>query len=149
MEKTIYFDMDGTLADFYNEPNWLADLTAQRTAPYDNAKPLIEPEDFLTMVNILKDKGYTIGIISWLSRVSTADYKEKVRQSKRNWLNKHFGDVFDEIHLVQYGTPKHRVAKTMPSILVDDNEGINKGWTKKGGLAIHANDIHRILELIP
>lgn len=149
MEKTVYFDMDGTLADFYNQPNWLADLTAQKTDPYDNAEPLITAEQMNTIVNTLKAQGYTIGIISWLSRLSTPQYKEQVRQAKRNWLMTHFGNIFDEIHLVQYGTPKHRVAKSMPCILVDDNEGVNKGWTKKGGLAIHANDIHRLLELIP
>ena len=148
MEKAIYFDMDGTLADFYNQPNWLTDLVAQKTSPYDNAEPLITKEQLETIVQTLKDKGYVIGIISWLSKVSTNEYKEKVRQAKRNWLNKHFGQLFDEVHLVAYGTPKHKVAKLMPSILVDDNENINKAWVKHGGRAIHANDIMKILEII-
>lgn len=148
MEKAIYFDMDGTLADFYNEPGWLADLLLQKTNPYDNAKPLISKEDFLIIVNTLKEQGYVVGVISWLGKVATEEYKERTRQAKRNWLSKHFGEVFDIIHLVQYGTPKHRVAKIMPSILVDDNHGVNKAWTKHGGLAIDAKDITNILQIV-
>ena len=148
MEKAIYFDMDGTLADFYNQPNWLADLVAQKTDPYDNAEPLITKEQLETIVRTLKDRGYVVGIISWLSKISTHEYKEKVRQAKRNWLNKHFGQLFDEIHLVAYGTPKHRVAQVMPSILVDDNQEINEVWARHGGLAIDAKDITNILQIV-
>lgn len=148
MEKAIYFDMDGTLADFYNQPNWLTDLVLQKTDPYDNALPLISREDFLKIVNSLKEQGYLIGVISWLGKLSTEEYKEKVRQAKRNWLSKHFGDVFDVIHLVQYGTPKHRVAQITPSILVDDNPSVNKAWIKNGGLAIDAKEINNLLQIV-
>ena len=36
----------------------------------------------------------------------------------------------------------------MPSILVDDNENINKAWVKHGGLAIDAKDITKILQIV-
>lgn len=37
---TIFFDMDGTLADFYGVENWLEYLNAEDTLPYEVAKPL-------------------------------------------------------------------------------------------------------------
>ena len=32
MQKAIYFDMDGTIADFYGVPNWLEYLIAGDSA---------------------------------------------------------------------------------------------------------------------
>lgn len=148
MKKAIYFDMDGTLADFYNEPNWLADLVAQKTDPYVNAKPLIGREELTNIIETLRARGYVIGVISWLSKLSTKEYKTQVRRAKQAWLYEHFGNIFSELHFVGYGTPKHRVAKLMPSILVDDNQGINKAWAKHGGLAIDAKDITKILQIV-
>ena len=41
MNKAIYFDMDGTIADLYGVSGWLADLEAENVRPYAEAKPLI------------------------------------------------------------------------------------------------------------
>ena len=38
--KSITFDMDGTLADFYGVENWVDYLNNEDTTPYKNAKPL-------------------------------------------------------------------------------------------------------------
>ena len=32
-EKAIWFDMDGTIADLYGDPDWLAKLRAYNPAP--------------------------------------------------------------------------------------------------------------------
>ena len=37
---TIYFDMDGTLANFYGVENWLDYLENEDTTPYAIARPL-------------------------------------------------------------------------------------------------------------
>jgi len=52
--KAIYFDMDGTIADFYSVENWLEDLRMENVAPYILAKPMLAtspPEFSLTMKN--------------------------------------------------------------------------------------------------
>lgn len=39
MTKAIYFDMDGTIANFYSVPNWLDYLIASDPTPYEVARP--------------------------------------------------------------------------------------------------------------
>ena len=109
---TIYFDMDGTIADLYGNENWLDDLINKRTTPYKNAKPLINMNSLARVLNRLQKQGYKIGIISWLSKNSNLDYDKKVTETKIAWLNKHLKSVqWNEIHIVKYGTPKEKFSK--------------------------------------
>ena len=139
MAKTIYFDMDGTIVDLYGQEDWLEKLRAEDISPYVNAKPLINMEELQKVVNQLKQKGYKIGVITWLSKDGTKDYNMKTSLTKIEWLKKHFALATDN-HFVKYGTPKHEIAKGMYDILIDDNDEILKGWkeNKKKGKAIDA-----------
>ena len=129
MEKAIYFDMDGTIADLYGQRNWLKNLRAEKVAPYEKARPMLDMQALKSALNSLRAKGYTIGIITWLSKDSTEEYKRAVRCAKMDWLDKHFGlGYFDKIHMVQYGTPKHKVATIKNAILFDDNEEVRQAW---------------------
>jgi hypothetical protein len=40
-------------------------------------------------LNALQRAGYKVGIISWLSKSGTVEYKEVVTVAKRQWLAKH------------------------------------------------------------
>ena len=42
MKKMICFDMDGTIADLYNVPNWLPKLRAEDASPYEDAAPIYD-----------------------------------------------------------------------------------------------------------
>jgi hypothetical protein len=107
MKKTINFDMDGTLADFYAQMGWLEDLKAYKTKPYRNAKPMVNMRALSHKLNRLQKLGYEINIISWLSKCSNSEYDLKVEKTKRNWLNKHLSSVkFNNIYILKYGTPK-------------------------------------------
>ena len=44
--STLYFDMDGTLANFYGVENWLDYLQKGDVYPYENAKTLIHFSTF-------------------------------------------------------------------------------------------------------
>ena len=143
MTTTIFFDMDGTIADLYGVTNWLEYLIASDTLPYEMAKPLIRLNSLARILNRLQKNGYKIGIISWLSKNGTDEYNNAVTESKKEWLKKHLASVnFDEIHIVKYGTPKQMFAKTENDILFDDEEKNRNNWTGK------AFDVNEILEIL-
>ena len=143
MNTTIYFDMDGTIANLYGVENWLDYLRNNDETPYTIAEPLVRLASLARVLNNLQRKGYKIGIISWLAKNSSTDYDEKVTKAKRAWLNKHLHSVtFDEINIVTYGTPKQRFAKTNNDILFDDEAKNRNGWTGK------AFDVRNIIETL-
>ena len=136
IEKTINFDLDGTLADLYGVENWLAYLQAGDSTPYAIAKPLVKMQVLARMLNNKKKQGFTINVISWLAKNSTPEYDEKVKKAKINWLKKHLKSVeFDNIFIVEYGTPKHNLAK---GFLFDDEVNNRINWK---GIAFDVNNI--------
>ena len=143
MTTTIFFDMDGTIADLYGVENWLDYLIASDALPYEIAKPLIRLNALARVLNRLQKQGYKVGVISWLAKNSDTDYDEKVTRAKKEWLKKHLTSVnFDEIHIVKYGTPKQTFAKTENDILFDDEEKNRNDWTGK------AFDVNEIIEIL-
>lgn len=143
MATTIFFDMDGTIADLYGVENWLDYLIALDALPYEIAKPLIRLNALARVLNRLQKQGYKVGVISWLAKNSNIDYDEKVTKAKKEWLKKHLASVnFDEIHIVKYGTPKQTFAKTENDILFDDEEKNRNDWTGK------AFDVNKIIEIL-
>lgn len=139
--KIINFDMDGTIADLYGVTNWLDYLIAKDETPYAIAKPLINMNVLARLLNKLQNKGYTINIISWLSKNSNSEYDKKVTKAKKNWLKKHLKSVkFDNVYIVPYGTPKHEIAN---GILFDDEERNRTAWN---GVAYNVDDIIGVLK---
>jgi hypothetical protein len=136
IEKTINFDMDGTIADLYGVENWLAYLQAGDSTPYAIAKPLVKMQVLARMLNKKKKQGFTINVISWLAKNSTPEYDEKVKNAKINWLKKHLKSVeFDNIFILKYGTPKQNFAK---GFLFDDEVNNRINWK---GIAFDVNNI--------
>lgn len=125
---TINFDMDGTLANFYGVEGWLNDLENSRSRPYAIAKPLVNMSSLARLLNKLQKRGYTINIISWLSKTGTPEFNEEVTSVKQKWLTKHLPSVqWDNIYIVPYGTPKHTLAS---GILFDDEKQNREKWGK-------------------
>lgn len=142
MNKAIYFDMDGTIADLYGVEGWLADLIAENVRPYAEAKPLVNLSLLARYIHKAQAKGYTVGVISWLSKCGSDAYNEAVTTVKREWLAKHLPSVeWDEIHIVKYGTPKS-TCRTCPGILFDDEQHNLDEW---GAGAVIASNLLEIL----
>ena len=140
--KAIYFDMDGTLADFYGVENWLEYLVAGNPFPYETAKPLHNMNALARRLNTLRKRGWTVGIVSWLAKNSNTEFDEKVIETKRKWLRKHLASVnFDEIKIVPFGTPKSLVIEMKNAILFDDEENNIIEWEENGGWGFTPNEI--------
>ena len=139
MNKTLVFDMDGTIANLYKVENWLEDLRSFNPRPYIVAEPMYNMDLLNALLNELKLNGWKIVVTSWLSKDSTRAYDKEVRKAKREWLEKN-NFPFDEIHLVKYGTTKANCTRKLGGyqILVDDNEQVRNGWNL--GSTINANN---------
>lgn len=142
--KAIYFDMDGTIANFYNVDGWLNYLINKDATPYKIAKPMINMNSLAKILNNLQKKGYEIGIVSWLSKNSTAEFDVEVTKAKIKWLSTHLKSVkFNEIHIVAYGTPKQNIVNNPMGILFDDEEPNRKNWK---GTAYNVENILEVLK---
>ena len=149
MKKTIVFDMDGTLANFYGVKTWLADLAQENTRPYEVAEPLYDMAELNAIITKLHKKGYTIVVTTWLAKNGTQEFNDRTRAVKKEWL-KRYGFTYDKIHLVKYGTTKADCTRKIGGyqILVDDNAKIRKGWHLGDTINANENIIPELLKLI-
>jgi len=139
---TIWFDLDGTLANLYGVDGWLNDLINEDTRPYDIAKPLVNMAYLARLLHKAQANGYEIGIISWTSRNGSDLYNGAVAMSKMVWLHKHLPSVeWDEIKIIRYGTDKRTACGG--GILFDDEEPNRKAW---GDGAFTPDEIIRVLK---
>ena len=144
MKKTIWFDMDGTIANLYAVENWLPKLRDYDASPYAEAEVMHNMSQLARLLNRVQAVGYGIGIISWLSKFPTPEYDEAVTEAKLSWLNVHLKSVhFDEIHIVSYGTPKSDFMYTDHDILFDDEKPNRENWE---GDAYEPDEIFSVLK---
>ena len=145
---TIYFDMDGTIANLYGVDNWLPKLRNEDATPYTDAAPMVDTAKLQLLLAILQNRGYKIGIISWLAKNSSKSYDKMVRKAKIEWLREMLPEIhFNEMHIVKYGTRKDYVAKDKGGIIFDDDERVRAKWR---GESFNPNteDIIEILKTI-
>lgn len=142
--KAIYFDMDGTIANLYGVSGWLDDLQAEKVRPYEKADTMVRMATLARLIHKLQNNGYNIGIVSWLCRGGSQEYNKAVTAAKIKWLKLHLPSVeFNEVHIVEYGTPKEKVVQYPQGILFDDEERNRKNWK---GIAYDVNNIIEILK---
>lgn len=145
--NTIYFDMDGTFYDLYGYNGWLECILSEKTECYTHSKMLVDYDNFVSILTQLKEKGYKLGIISWLSKNATKEYQNKVRSAKTRYIKKYFSNIFDEIHIIQYGKNKSQYCKEN-DILFDDELNNRSNWNEKNGIAYDVLNILEVLETL-
>lgn len=134
----IYLDMDGTFVDLYGVENWLCYLQSYDATPYKIAKPLVNLSVLAKTIHELQSRGIEVGIISWTAKNSNSMYDKEVEKAKKIWLQKHLPTViFDEIHIVSYGTPKNSFS-SVNDILFDDELNNREMWS---GIAYDEMDL--------
>lgn len=127
--RTIWLDMDGTIANLYAVENWLPKLRAEDETPYIEAKVMWNMNQLARLMNKVQQIGYKLGIISWTSKGGSDLYNIAVDTAKREWLDTHLASVnFDYVYIVKYGTPKSLIMNTEDDILFDDEEQNRDNW---------------------
>lgn len=129
---TISFDMDGTINNMYSLPQWVENINSGVLDPYVQAPTAFNFAIFARVLNQLQEKGYRLQIITWLSKNGTAPYNKAVAKAKRQWLQRHLPSVvWDNIVIIEYGTPKENYCNSTSDIIFDDNAKVRKSWTGK------------------
>lgn len=140
---TIYFDLDGTIADLYGFNDWLTYLQNEQTTPYSEAGLLVDGEQLRNFLAAGRAAGVLFGVISWGAKNASNDYQKAIRRAKIEWLKENdLLQYFDELHIIKYGTPKNRAAKNRTGVLIDDEL---QRWNVEK--LVDANDFHNILNV--
>ena len=149
MNKTLVFDMDGTIADLYGVEGWLDDLAEESTRPYDVAEPLYKMDNLNVLITLLKGIGWHIVVTSWVAKNATKEYANAIRNSKIAWLDK-MCFPYDEVHIVKYGATKADSTRKRGGIqiLVDDNEKVRNGWHLGGTIDANKDIIKALADLM-
>lgn len=138
MERTIWLDMDGTIANLYAVEGWLDMLRNYDPTPYRKALPLVNMNVLARYLNRLQKRGFKVAIVTALSKMPTPEYDEQVIKAKAEWLHRHLRSVhFDKIEYVPYAFVKNDV-NNGNDILFDDEERHLTAWE---GTAVNAVDL--------
>lgn len=138
---TVYFDMDGVLADFERECKRLSHLYdkpwLQVRHFFYNLMPI--DNDAKEAIRVLKDLGYEVKVLTKVD-IHNAPYYEERALDKIEWIEEYFGDVLtkEDIIIVPIECNKFDYINTdiKNSVLIDDYKGNLIEWHNKGGIAI-------------
>jgi len=131
--RTMYFDMDGTLANLYGVTNVFRRLDNNDASTYLEAAPTPQ---YVEMLKSAKDMGYRVGIITAGSRFppdTPQEVKDKMNEdteeAKIEWLKKYdIWPLLSSFQFIPYGVNKYSVAKDKTGVLVDDEDKVLNQW---------------------
>lgn len=142
--RTVYFDMDGTLADLYGVHDVFKRLDNNDASVYLEAEPILK---YVNMLRSFKEMGYYVGIITAGSRFppNTPEavrdkMNEETAENKQQWLDEQgLSPFIDSFQFIPYGVSKYEVAKDKTGILVDDDDRVLSTWYSDRIKAVNAN----------
>ena len=125
------FDLDGTLYNLYNIPNWLDMLEKEIPTVFTVGKPLQNMEYLNKKIEVFQKLGVTFSVVSWLSLKGSDKFNKQCISKKMEWCKKYLPTV-KELHFIPYGTPKTLYTKKEKfNYLIDDNLEIVSKFNKK------------------
>lgn len=117
-ENYYYCDMDGVLADFFQEPNAVVRFAIEKDFFY-NLQPIME--NVIAIANLI-ESGASV-------RVLTASPNKRADNDKIKWLEKYLPQLKREnIIVVRLGAKKLDYMPTQKGILFDDYGKNGREW---------------------
>ena len=140
--NSIWFDMDGTIAELYKVKNWLSDLRSNDWSVYDRCLPRAHFERINAAIEALIENGWQVGVITWASKgIDFGGELNAISDIKFEWLCRFFPALADgKFACIPYGYDKGIFMMEMNEtfdnddmhILVDDNKIVRAAWRKLG-----------------
>lgn len=138
--KSIWFDMDGTIAELYKVKDWLPALRSNDWSVYDRCLPRAHHERINAAVEALIENGWQVGVITWASKgIDFGADLSAIEEIKFNWLCRFFPALADgKFACIPHGYDKAQFMREMDykpyevSYLVDDNKEVRAAWRKHG-----------------
>ena len=144
MAKTVWFDMDGTLYDLYNVPNWLEELENENPNVFYDGNLMYNSYRIGQAIEALVAHGWDVGVVTWAPMGVDKDstFFAKVEQVKRFWLKRFYPELAHNFHCLPYGESKRNYVyenfcRTSliggTQVLVDDNMMVRCDWEAVNG----------------
>ena len=137
--KSIWFDMDGTIAELYKVDNWLMKLRTNDWSVYSECAPRAHANRIRNAVRALVADGWQVGVITWASKgIDWGKDLDAIAEVKHEWLCQFFPEIADgKFACIPYGYSKAKYLTEMGSnyslaYLVDDNKEVRADWRKFG-----------------
>lgn len=133
--KSIWFDMDGTIAELYKVEGWLTSLRSNDWSVYDRCVPRHNYQRINHAIEALIENGWQVGVITWASNgIDWGKELDAIAEVKFNWLCKFFPALADgKFACIPYGYSKADFLEEMGdaytvAYLVDDNKEVRHDW---------------------
>lgn len=141
--KSIWFDMDGTIAELYKVEGWLPKLRNNEWSVYSECAPRAHANRIRNAVAALIEEGWQVGVITWASKgVDWGKDLDAIAEVKFNWLCQFFPEIADgKFACIPYGYSKAVFLEEMAEnhgdhyslcYLVDDNKEVRADWRSHG-----------------
>ena len=126
MNKVVYFDMDGTIADLYGVSDCFKRLDNMDATVYSEAKPI---DKYINMLKEFHTMGYKVIILSALGMVSSKRFDKDTIRNKGIWLDTYVGKEYIDERIYIPNT-KHKELYQLfgKGILVDDDDRVLMNW---------------------
>ena len=141
--KSIWFDMDGTIAELYKVEGWLPKLRNNDWSVYSECAPRAHANRIRNAVRALVADGWQVGVITWASKgIEWGNDLDAIAEVKHEWLCQFFPEIADgKFACIPYGYSKAQfMVEEMHnnynpydiSYLVDDNKEVRAEWRTHG-----------------
>lgn len=122
--NAVLLDMDGTIADTYNVPNWLDQLRNERVEPFINAQPLITEEK---LFSLFSEKNIVICTMLPKDVQLGTPYADACQRAKQQWLERYFPSLTNVLFM-EYSNDKSLGEYSKKCLLVDDSDIIRNNF---------------------